>query len=565
MVDQIGEVRNESELDDQEGVDIDLESLISKFILPIEKYRSKSAPNVFSGIFLDVIGNDLSASKNPNMSKESRAHAFYRMLGLPTIEPGGKFFNTGFNPLSITPNDRATREDINKNIPQAVKYAIATREGNARLRFERFYTANLESSAYSLALAVPRGQRLFMTMDKNIDSLNNIDLQSIKIPERSKFIKSNYKKVDKTDIQYTYDNVDHILRPFITDPVLSSQLDPTSGESNVLVAVPFLEKNDLEYEPNKYIKRPGIELILRIRLRQQNLLGISSYASTVVNYSLGTDISTGSQREIASAISNIGTDSVDVDRVLNELLYTEVYILNDFVKTLKGLIKLYVQSIETIENVSKKLIWTPLSRENGPEGGTEIKRGLIIPSCLPYLKEDWEIDRRILLLNIKSTFAKIQADIGTDVSYGDFTIPYSQNLLKLFDDQIRDEENKRTNLETTASNALRTIEYISGEVSGLGIIDILSIYMAMWSVDVSVLLNLIDDEAAKRLYNIKELRTKAVIDRYESIGDALTAYKEFEDRIMSILSYADKLYIRELGSPDEQEGGDITRSVGSIY
>lgn len=563
MASTIGEIQVESTLDDQDGVDVNIDTLVSKFVEPINICRSKSSPNV--KLPFSNKSNDISSS-NPNIQLESRAHAFYRMLGLPAIEPGGKFYNPGFTgstKVKLPINENMLYDEINSKIPIAVKNAIDLRESWARFRYQKFYRGDFSSSLYSLALAVPNGNRQFNCMNKNIDALNEIDPQIVNIPERSKFIQNNYKKIDGDEITvYEYDTVTHILRPFMTDPIICSNLKPKSGYSSVMVAAPFLEKKDLEHERGVYLKRPGIELILRLRLRQQNTFEQKTTEEKTVISTYNGDFSLNQKREIAAALTDTEVQDADIERVLNGPSYLELYMLDDFIKVLKGIIKEYVECVEQISNISKQIIWTPLSNEKGPESGTTITANLIKPKAV---LDSFEIEQRIKALEIKQKFASNQVDLGDDLAYSDFTIPFSQELAQVFTTQIQEEKNKRTKLENDASNALRSIEFISGEVSGLGLVDILAIYMALWSVDISVLLNLLDDAAVERLYNIKELRTQSVIDRKNSPFGAVAAYEEFEDRIINILSYADKLYTRALGSPSESEGGDIPRDTGSRY
>jgi hypothetical protein len=549
-----GEQRAESVLDDYQSIDLDINTLISKFVIPIDRLRSHNSPNV-SG---ELNQSHLSSSSN---LQESRAHAFYRMLGLPSITPTGKFFNPGFNPLKSS-TDLQSQEDINKQIPTNVKFAIDSRESDSRARYNFFSVINTNSSVYSLALATPKGQRPFMSMDENIDALTNVDLQNSKIPIRRTFISTRYKKTDGSEINNTFDTVSHKLRPFMTDPVISANLDPKSGSASIMVGVPFLDKKDTEFERNKYVKRPGLEFILRLRLKQQ-MQSEQSGAVDNINLSMfELDVSNKNQREIAATLTNAGVNEADVNQVLKGTSLLELYTLNDLVKTYKGLVSLYIKNVEIIERVYKQIIWIPLSNEGGPEKGTEVSTGFVIPKTF---LDSWEIERRILQLETKSAAAKAQVDIGDDLLYGDFTISEFQNLTNVFNDRLQEARNERDRLETDASNALRTIEYISGEVSGLGLIDILAIYMAMWSIDISVLLDLIDDPAAKRLNNIKELQTQAVKNRASKSGNALEAYKKLEQRIISILLYGDRLYQRALGSPIEEEGGDIIRDQNTTF
>jgi hypothetical protein len=541
----IGEIQEESVLDDQDGVDVNIDTLIAKFVDPINRFRSKSAPNVRSK-FSDK--KDNISTDNPRIDLESRAHAFYRMLGLPAIDKDGNFYNPGYTGKAkpkLSTDGINVEEQVNNNIPQPVKNAIHEREYLARVRYQKFYLGDVNSSIYSLSLAVP-----------NVDALTEYDSQTVNIPERSQFIQSNYTKLDGSAINAVgYDEVSHILRPFMTNPIICSRLKPTSGDSSVMVAAPFLDQKDLELERNTYVKRPGIELILRLRLRQQNTF--ENTAQQSINTYNG-EFSLNQKREIAAALTNTGVREVDIDRLLNGPSYLELYMLNDFIKGLKGIIKTYVECVETISNISKQIIWTPLSNEGGPESGTTITANVIKTVAV---FDSFEIEQRIKALEIKQKFASSQVDLGKDLDYSKFTIPFSQELSNLFTTKIQEEKNKREKLENDASNALRTIEYISGEVSGLGLVDIFAIYMALWSVDISVLLNLLDDAAVDRLYKIKELQTQDVINRHETPAIVKNAYQELERRIMSILSYADTLYVKALASPLESESGDIPRNT----
>lgn len=550
-----GEVQEENELDDFNSIDLDIESLREKFILPIDQYRSRSAPNIFA----EMYSNNNSGSLNETSLQESRTHAFYRVLGLPAIDQNGRYFNPGFNPKNRYQKEQA---DINKSISSLVKKATSQRELDARARFNIFNNESLNSSIYSVILGRANCQKRFMLMDKGIDSLNGFDPQKIsKETERKKLISFNFKKKNGDDIdEDTYGNISHILRPFVTDPIICSEVVPKSGDLSVMVGVPFLENDDREYESGKYVKRPGLEFILRLRLRQQNILETAeNYFNQIDLKTLDGEISIDRKRDIASVLSNIGVNDVDISRVLNGISALELYTLNDLVKTYKGLVYLYFDSIQTIEEVSKQIIWTPICNVGGPEMGSEVFTRYIIPKLG---LDTWQIEHQITQLQVKNIFSKNQADIGDDILYSDFVISEYQNMNKIFSEELQRLENERIKLESDGSNALRIIEYIDGEVSGLGLIDILAVYMAMWSIDISILLDLLDDTSIERLNKISQLQTSAVEERTNRIGnvDINTSYKTFENRIMSILSYGDRLYNRALGTPLD-DGGDIPRDV----
>lgn len=556
MTSQIGDEGSEFILDDSQSIDVSIGSLIHKYILPIDSLRSHVSP-IPTGMLKQ---SGLTSSQTP---LESRAHAFYRIIGLPVIAPDGSFYSPGFNPL-INVSEGKRRADIFNKIPIAIKQASADRESKARSKYSVFSKGNSEASLFSLALSVPEGQRSFYN-DIDLTSLTVIPAQAQSIPNRLSYINKNFLKSDGyeiTSLPNYISVVSHYLAPFMVDPVIESNLDPTSGSGTVMIAAPFLDQGDIEYEKNKYLKRCGLEFILRLRLLQQNTSGS---ASTTLNSVDTSTISstTDNLRQIAAALSDTGVDNVDVKQVLRGAGQIELTTLNGLVKAFKAMIKLYVDSVNTISAISKSIMWIPLCNDGGPEKGTVVNTTYIRPRTVI---DNWEVEKRIVQLQVKASLAKQQVDIGhsadcKDLDYSNFAIPEFNNVSKTFSDELKNAEDERTSLETDASNALKIIEIISGEVSGLGLIDILAIYMALWSVDITVLLGLIDQPAAERLDNIQELSTLQTSVRVSNpSATATNSYKVLVNRIQTILSYGDKLFQRELQCPTDNDGGDIPRN-----
>ncbi len=548
----VGEQQAESILDDYQSIDLDIDSLVHKFIFPIDRFRSHNAP---------IVSGSMNQAGLPStiFPQESRAHAFYRILGLPSIASDGKFFNPGFNPL-VDAEEERRRTDVCASIPTAVKQLVQIREDTSRKNYGYFRSGGLDAAIFSIALAVPKGQRPLTVGDADsLASLEGPPPQTLPIPIRRSVIERRYKQSDGSAIKDFKDNVRHILAPFMTDPVIAANVDPKSGSASVMVAVPFL--NDTEYERNKYAKRPGIELILRLRLRQQNLANQVNANFDNVDLSIfETEVSADNQREIAATLSDIGVDEVDVNQTLGGSGRIELLTLDNLVRTYKGLINIYVKSIEIIERVYQNIVWCPMSRDGGPERGTEISTEFIIPQ---RFLNSWELERRIRQLEIKASLASQQLEIGETadekpLDFADFTISEFQNVADTFKSQLQEAKNERSQWETDASNALRTIEFISGEVSGLGLVDIIAIYAALWAVDITVLLDLIDDAAAKRLNEIPELKTDDTAARANKQGSAVDAYDKLARQIQAILSYGDKLFKSESGQ-HEEDGGTIPR------
>ena len=87
---------------------------------------------------------------------------------------------------------------------------------------------------------------------------------------------------------------------------------------------------------------------------------------------------------------------------------------------------------------------------------------------------------------------------------------------------------------------------IVGEIAGIGLMDIICIYLALWSLDIKTLLCFLDDDSFNRMINSSSLflGVKEVVERKNS-GPAfniLTALSNFENRLINILSFADKAF-----------------------
>ena len=535
-INNIGEHQPKDPIDDIRSIDLNLDELVAKFMTPIDRFRSHVAADVKG----PLIQSNLATSILP---KESRCHAFYRMLGLPTIAPDGTFFSPGF-PLV----DEEHRQEISDKMQDSnIKNAIAEREISAQKRLSLFSTRSSDTVVFSIAMGVSDGQRKF-TID--VGTLSDATSKPQTIPARTQYINKFFQNVDGSSITNTFQSVSHQLAPFITDPIIAQNVEPKSGSNSILVGQPFLDKSDLEFESGKYAKRPGLEFILRIKLREQltfNSLQLGNIANEMPV--LVTD---------ANGLINLGINEDDVEK-LSELGLFDVIAVVDLFKTYIGLINVYYNALNTIENVRKQIIWIPLPGEGGPESGSVVSTSYVQP--IRYL-DSWNIERRIANLKVKAAMAKYQLDLGTNpddtnLVYGDFSISEFQNVSDTIDADLSNEESKRSALETQGSNALRTIEFLGGEVSGLGLIDVVAIYLSLWSLDTPTLLNLIDDAAAIRLNNISDLQTSDTQSRSSTQANAADAYNKLATQVKTILDFGDYVFTRLKGSPKEGSIGNI--------
>jgi hypothetical protein len=542
-----GESQPKSILNDITKIQLNIDKLVAQFIHPIERFRSYTSPNVTGQ---DLIQNSLAISKR---HVESRCHTFYRILGLPTISPDGGFFSPGY-PILNAERQKAVFSKLDSK--SSIRLAAAERERQVQRKESLFTMKNADATVLSIVMGAPNCSRKFAIEKYNL-TLDNIQFIPQAIPDRTKYLNQFYITNDDKLINNNFDSVLHQLVPFATDPVISANVEPKSGSGSVLVGAPFLDKKILEYESNKYALRPGIEFILRLRLREQHLISQLKSSIPIENLNLSIPVD-----KTEAGLITIGISNEDASQLF-ALGFISNKTVSDLLTTFYGLIFKYHQSLKSLDKVTKSIMWVPSPGSGGPESGTEISTAFIKPKS--YL-DSWEIDIQIINLKVKSSLAKYQTEIGynTDgsaLSYDNFTISEFQNVADDVEKSLAQAEASRANFENNGSDALRMIELLGGEVSGLGLIDIIAIYLALWSVDVEVLLDLIDDEAAKRLVNITELKTDKVIARANKLGNAKSAYEILANQIASILAEGDRT-IEILEGMSKSEAGDIPRNMG---
>lgn len=533
---------NSNELDTQD-VDSDIDSLYSKYILPIESVRSKASVNVFS---------PSSASSMTKDPQESRAHAFYRMLGLPVIASSGSFYNPGFNPQN-TAKTISLHSSVDNGVDKVVQQMQFKRENDSKTRLSLYKNQDLNTMLSSMSLISPYGQRPFDVMQGSnpfgVQSTNSsgststgVDYQSNpNINQISSYLNGFFTTVDGYNLSPVSSS--HMVRPLTTDPATCNGVMPKTN----LMCVPFPNTNDTYIESKTQLKRCGLEFILRLRLRQRVVNSEANQSITPSSLiTLFGDSGDITINDLAS-ISGVLLDKAKIDitsiaDALKGVLLTEIYYLNDLNKMLRNVISTWVLSIKSLNDVMANIVYTPMSAINGPEGGSQIASGFIAPK----FPQKYDLENKIMFLQIKINIASLQQDLGSTttnpIDFNSFSISEFHNLKNSFSDQLQEAQNQKTTFEKQASNYLRATEIILGEVSGFGLINVIATYMALWSVDLSVLLNLLDNDAATRLYNIPELRTKEVVTRYnDSPVDSIGAITILDNAVKSILASCDQI------------------------
>jgi hypothetical protein len=580
MMAEIPKQKTESSIDDIQSADINIDSMVEKFIRPIDAKRSYFAPNILASSRTPTSDGQKASPQDVSIGgvskrelQESRCHTFYRMLGLPVVAIDASYYNPGFNAIGGR-GAKQRHEAVASKVSQVVREMQNTREREARRNLSVFKMASINASVYGVALGLPRSseQKRFSLIDTNKKWYQEDD-QKFTNKKRQEFIQREYETSSGEDITEFFNERKHILRPMTVDAAIERTVQP----GDRVICQPFLKDRKATRfdEPNIHLERPGIEFVLRLRLNQhsdidnltQAIQALSSERASSVELA---KVSVADLRVLATALLN-ERNIVDLDtakKTLSGASNLEIITIDSLVKMLKGLVDLLARSMEQMAEVIENMNWTPLPSENGPEGGTEIAR--FIRTKVNRSK----VEQRIYRLEAKQKNAKRQVALtsqtNSDLKYSDFALSEFQNTEKLFVGELNRAKERRDELEKNGSRALQIIEHIVGEVSGFGLVDVLAIYTALWAIDINVLVGMLDDDAFQRLYdNNRDLRTDAV-ERRHSDGqirnskgqpsDITTLIEEFEKQVVDILSFTDRLFELRLGNKTQSQGGDLPRS-----
>ena len=547
MVELLPDIQQESDQEDIQLVQDQIDILASKYIVPVDRIRS--------------IDNEGNRADRPI---ESRVHGFFRYLGFPVVA-NGNFYNPGFPSFQAT---EEAKEKINSDFEtdESVRDDIRLRERDYEQRLSIFSRKDLSSATYCLLQLSVRPLNLL-----------NEDGQSIQIEGRKQIfenLKSSNRNLNFDNVPGAFSSVEsvgstltgvrHILRPFSLDPEIVNNVQPDSN----IIAVPFLRDADsLKISDEATALRPGLELIIRERLRDRGNNEEALYLENLRNLLAG-ELSDGiSTDETANAVSlslialaNENQISQGTFNSLEQINVIQIYVISLLVKTVKQLTNILFQSISFIQDTLEEINWLPIVNELGPELDPRD------PSTQASILEN-DINRNALqrrLVDLKLKKAVAEAQITDRNNLGSFASPFEINYndtnIEELNRQIQSVSQQQAQLGEEALLALRNIEIITGEISGIGLIDILAIYIALWAVNEQSLISLLDDASFGRLEEFfPELLEGAAEARSQNgtKDDIETALTNFENTLKNVLDFAQKEFDNR-SQNSGQEGGTIS-------
>lgn len=548
MAAEIPEPEIEQGFEDTQSIEDDINTLYKKFIEPIDRIRSIAEPP--KGQNQTTQGKIENLNVDAIKKMESRAHAFYRMMGLPVVG-GSSYYNPGYDP---NPKSEQLRSSVAAKISDADRELMDAREQHPKLFMQMFAGQGFDTTAYGIVLSTPK-------------TFNIIDDTEVVLYFRDFFI--NVSKAGLTPAMsdaitngqisfigrfgYPLTSVKHILKPFMVDPFIDHTVMPLNNK----IAVPFLkDKQATKVSQDIFLDRPGIEFIIRARLKDNvpDKIFLANLEKTITKIKTPTtdvadELDINSLTETLQAFAGESeVKDLNLEEIFGGFSSTQAIVVKQLIKTIKVSIKLLSKATEDLAKIRESIngiTFLPVSSTTGFEtGGTN---------------RDYtgtEEERNIAMLQIKQLYADRDAQIESGL--GNFSTAQFINLEKATTLKEELEKKKETKAEqaNTALKCLRTIEIITGEASGFGLVDILAVYTALWTIKIEDLLVLLDKDSVDRLYNFNVLlRSDAVNQRKNSAGNIQNALTSLEEKVVSILTFADKLYGESFSSVQAAEGG----------
>jgi len=520
-----------SQIEDFQYVENDIEALYQKYIVPIDQIRSQVGP----GEGFDPKTNTTTSKIDAGFIYESRVNAFYRLIGFPAVAPDGSYYNTGYPIVSGV--DQTSRFNTDDKILKDTDLKKSLNARQELFAFQNlFYSGQYEMPVVIRSIIMGRVPPKFNNLGDteplkfdeqkyNIDERANEFLKlKFQYDDLNKYFDSASEAVSSTIIGANFNSGKHLLKPFIVDPSISYVVSPEENS----VALPFLKNRDylvISSSPKKEVKRPVIESILRQRLTAVN----SNVTFTNIASMLRIDLTQLDEKEF---------------KLTKDTEYENV---TDLIKTIMICVDKLISNIEILDKVSQNITWFPISPNLGPEkgdvGADVLKLGTKYASASEI---------KLNALNFKKILA--QGILAIDEDLGDFAGPFA---VKSTNDKVKDYDNEINALTennkkwaTIGFKALREIEIITGEVSGLGLIDILAIYTALWSIDIKTLMGFLDDPSYERLLKFNpSLEPSARLAYGKSI---LSSLQDFEKSVKLILTIVDKLIQNQILNPNQR-------------
>lgn len=541
---------NQNNYQNNQIYQIDIDKIYSDFIQEIDSIRSyinTTNPNNTSNLLKSLQSNDKNIASNikPETTlQESRCHAFFRLIGFPVVGSNYKIYNPGHD---IIYDENKTIKFKNK-----VEIALDPLPKFNKLSFERetVYLKNLDVFSKQLSidsgvLALSSGSsglksinlRAFNSVFKNDDAFDmdtknqSYTFDLLSIVGKNEISLFNYQGPDGSFANLNKSKK-HIVKPFIVDPLIDFSVSPSTNRVNVPFA-PDQLYTKISFD--KFAKRPLIEKIIRDRFSVNTEIkdaGTSSEA--LVNYV--KSIPAIKDENIINRISS----NANVYKISEQVQFV------NFINIIREMMKKLVDSLRIIHRAQNLYYWVPKPSKLGPEGGCDI-RNTFVPTLIDQnlvTDKDKDILTKVIQANLNQfNIQTSKLDGSPDVGGFAFNNFFGNALNSETSSALGDAtQNSLDSLILTrkrvlqkANEALRTVEIIMGEFSGLGLCDIIAMLGALYIMPKNDLTGFLDDDAYARLIKLPEYKNVTHAD-YQA------CMKSYASNVKDFYNLMDKIY-----------------------
>lgn len=535
-------IPNQINYQDDQNYEIDIDSIYTDFIKEIDANRSLVNVNanlqILNNLTADSVGGITQFLKIESDPQESRCHTFFRLIGFPVISKDLKMYSPGLDILSDPARtiDIAFKVQVTQNPLDGFIILSNTREQYPNDNLQIFSLPK-SIDAGTLALSSSVNTRSFIApLDKDNTPLDTkVDNQTYKVNFNSRVGANsvdlnNYQDSAGSKPTKLTNKRKHIIKPFATDGRIDFSVCPSARR----VCIPFVpDKSNTMVGENTFVVRPLIEKIIRERITvfdQEATLGTAD--SSLIDY-----------------IKTI--DAIKDQDIVNRVSNGDVYKLGDqikfatFVNIIRAMMLALVNAQNDILKAQSKYYWVPVPATNGPEGGNTTQGVFLDKNLNSVLITD--SDQAVLTAVIKTAINQINSQTASadgipdagGFAFDSFKTTFgsdTSNALGDISQQNLDELNsKRNSLLNKANSALRTVEIVTGEFSGLGLCDIIAIMGALYLMPEADLLGLLDNDALRRM--------NTILQTNKSKNDVESALTSLTNNVKDFYNLMDKIYL----------------------
>lgn len=545
----------QSNFQTQQNIKIDIDKVYSDFIQKIDSIRSYVNVSSVTKDFYTALKSKGSSGKGSKITaqqtkQESRCHAFYRLLGLPIVSADHKFYNPGYDivknpglPRTITLETKiniATRQDPDFELISLFRELLPLQNLDIFSKNTSIDAATRSVSllSFSEGSEVTEGVINFRpfaaALDDGIDDPFKTKFKNYKLGHTfnvgTYFVKFADLR-DVNNVQASQVSSAHIIKPFIVDP----RIDFTAESK---VCVPFANlKAFTKVESNTYAQAPILELIINERFADaESAISQGTFAADLKTFIEQNDFIKDEE-----LVTNFAGDNNGLQQ--KKLL--------EFLKISQAMISQLAESIKPIQEAQGQYYWLPVPSTIGPEGNCSVRKNIVsndVPSTL-FTKADEAI---IILLSksVKEQLSSEAAKVDGRTHNGNFVLgdnpifnpAATRGVVETASTNLQKLLKTRNDILSKANTALRTIEIIMGEFSGLGLADIIALIYSFYLLEDSDLLGFLDDDAYDRFAS---LRAGFNVAAKSDISKSMT---ELNKTVKSLYEIMDKMYLNSFNT-----------------